>query len=122
MACYVIDTSEILEFFICDESSEPIDISTLNDLKIKVFQDCIPFDQFKLVGDAEYKEIEVVDAAQGHVRCYMNAEQTIDGVVGQPIYWEAQTEVVNTNFTSGIQTKSTAPIELATLVKSNIIG
>jgi hypothetical protein len=120
MATIVKDTDTTIELTLNDSSGAPIDIGTLAGLVVRVFQKSIPFDVFSLTPLAGERFINVTDAAGGKFEIYLNANNTHNGYIGKPVYYEIKTQVVNVNFDSGTEEKSTGELELATLVSSNL--
>jgi hypothetical protein len=120
MAEIVKDTDTTIELTLNDSEGNPIDLSTLAGLIVRVFQKSIPFDIFSLNVIAEHRLINITDGPNGKFEIYLNANNTHNGFVGKPVYYEIKTQVVNANFDSGTEEKSTGELELATLVASKL--
>lgn len=120
MATIVKDTDTTIELTLNDSTGTAIDLSTLAGLVVRVFQKSIPFDVFSLNPIAGERSINITDGVNGKFEIYLNANNTHNGYVGKPVYYEIKTQVVNVNFDSGTEEKSTGELELATLVSSNL--
>jgi len=118
MAEIVKDTDTTIELTLNDSTGTAIDLSTLAGLIIRIFQKSIPFDVYSKNAMTGYRSINITDGPNGKFEIYLNANNTHKGFVGKPIYYEIKTQVVNANFDSGTEEKSTGELELATLVDS----
>ena len=118
MAEIVKDTDTTIELTLNDSAGLPIDLSTLAGLVINVFQQSIPFDVYSMNAQTGYRSINITDGPNGKFEIYLNANNTHGGFSGKPVYYEIKTQIVNVNFDSGTEEKSTGELELATLVDS----
>ena len=118
MSEIVKDTDTTIELTLNDSAGVAIDLSTLAGLVISIFQVSIPFDVYSMNAQADYRSINITDGPNGKFEIYLNANNTHNGYIGKPIYYEIKTQVVNANFDSGTEEKSTGELELATLVES----
>jgi len=113
MSCIVKDTDTPIQITLCDDEGNPIDLDNIAGLIIEVFQEDIPFDKFSLNNQPGFRDIELVDATNGVLKIYLNADNTSNGVAGRDIYYEAKTQSVNPNFDSGTEDKSTGWVVFA---------
>lgn len=120
MAVIVKDTDTTIELTLNDSAGVAIDLSTLAGIIVRVFQKSIPFDVFSLNAMPGYRSINITDGPNGKFEIYLNANNTHKGYVGKVILYEIKTQVVNVNFDSGTEEKSTGEIELATLISSEL--
>lgn len=122
MSCIVQDTDTTIEITIKDADGNPIDMGNLAGMVIEVFQKNVEFDKFSLVAQAGFRDINVIDAPNGVVEIYLNAENTVGGEIGCMVYYEVKTQSTNTNFDNSTEEKSTGWLEIAKLVDSELIN
>lgn len=120
MANIVKDTDTTIEITLNDSNGDPIDLTTLAGIICEVFQTSIPFDKFSLNALAGHRTLVITDGPNGKFEIYLNADNTHKGLLDKPVFYEVKTQVVNANFDSGTEDKSTGVIELATLVRSDL--
>jgi len=120
MATIVKDTDTPIEITVTDESGAAVDLTTLAGIVCEVFQKNIHFDKFSLNTQTGYRDINVTDGPNGKFEIYLNASNTKSGYIGKAIFYEVKTLIVNTNFDSGTEEKSSGIIELATLGGSEL--
>lgn len=120
MADIIKDTDQTITLTLTDSAGDPIDIATLAGIVCLVYQKNIPFDQFSLNAQAGYRAIDVTDEPNGIFNLYLNADNTHKGYLGKKVFVEIKTQVVNANFDSGTEDKSTGEIELGELTRSDL--
>ena len=120
MATIVKDTDTTIELTLNDSTGAAVDLSTLAGLVVRIFQKSIPFDVFSMMPLVGERSLNITDGPNGKFEIYLNANNTHKGFLGKPVYYEIKTQVVNVNFDSGTEEKSSGELELATLVSSNL--
>ncbi len=109
------DSDTTIDLTITDGTGAPIDINTLSGLVVKIFQKDFDIDKFSLQPQSGFRSIAIKDAANGIVQLYLNADNLNGGAIDEMIYYEVKTQVVNTNFDSGTEEKSSGIQTLALL-------
>ena len=87
---------------------------------VEVYQKSIFFDKFSSINQPEFRDINVTDGPNGKFEIYLNADNTTNGKIGRDIFAEIKTQIVNANFDSGTEDKSTGAILLGKLLATQL--